>query len=179
MQDITGAAEEALMKMAAEAAEAAPMKGEDDNFPGGLFLVEVKGRGDEFEVVIDSDDRVTVDDCIRVSKAIEAGFDRDQPENDFSLTVSSAGIGQPLRVARQYGKLTGRPVEVVLTGGAKIVGTLEAAEMASGSGEVESITLSYPEKQKIEGQKRPQIVTVTRTFPLAEVKTISEHIDFK
>ncbi len=144
-----------------------------------LFLVEVKGRGDEFEVTIDSDDRVTVEDCVLLTKAIEGRFDRDLPENDFSLTVSSAGIGQPLRVARQYRKLVGRAVEVLLASGTKIVGTLEAAEMANDGREMESITLSYPEKQRPEGQKRPQIVTVTKTFPLSEVKTTSEHIDFK
>jgi ribosome maturation factor RimP len=156
-----------------EAAEAAV---HDEN----LFVVEVKGRGDEFEVFVDADGigedgkprRVTVEDCVALTKAIEGKFDREVPENDFALTVSSAGIGQPLRVARQYSKLTGRPVEIVLASGAKIVGVLERFEN-------ESITLSYPEKQRAEGQKRPQTVTVTKTFPLAEVKATVEHIDFK
>ncbi len=143
-----------------------------------LFLVEVKGRGDEFEVTIDSDGRVTVEDCVRLTKAIEGRFDRDLPENDFSLTVSSAGIGQPLRVARQYRKLVGRPVEVVLASGAKIVGTLEGFENGEGDQPAE-ITLSYPEKQKIEGQKRPVTVNVTRTIPFGEVKSTKEYIDFK
>ncbi len=143
-----------------------------------LFLVEVKGRGDEFEVTIDSDGRVTVEDCVRLTKAIEGRFDRDLPENDFSLTVSSAGIGQPLRVARQYRKLVGRPVEVVLASGAKIVGALEGFENGEGDQPAE-ITLSYPEKQKIEGQKRPVTVNVTRTIPFGEVKSTKEYIDFK
>ncbi len=175
IQDITEAAEAALMNE-----EGAGV------FPGALFLVDVKGRGDEFEVTIDADgtgedgrpNRVTVDDCIRISKAIEARFDRDQPGNDFSLTVSSAGIGQPLRVARQYRKLVGRQVEIVTTGGAKITGTLEGFENGEGDQPIE-ITLSYPEKQKLEGKKRPEMVTVTKTFPLTEVKTTAEHIDFK
>ena len=151
-----------------------------------LFLVEVKGRGDEFEVSIDADGvagdgrprRVTVDNCVALTKAIEGRFDRDLPENDFSLTVSSAGIGQPLRVARQYRKLVGRPVEVVLASGAKIVGTLEGFENGEGDQPAE-ITLSYPEKQKIEGQKRPVTVNVTRTIPFGEVKSTKEYIDFK
>ncbi len=155
---------------------------------GELFLVDVAVHGDEVEVFIDSDGawtdgkprRVTVDDCVALTKAIEAQFDRDLPENDFSLTVSSAGIGQPLKVMRQYRKLVGRQVEVLLAGGAKFTATLEAVEAgADGGTEGGNITLSYPEKQKIEGQKRPQIVTVTRMFPLAEVKTTKEHIDFK
>ncbi len=150
-QDIISAAEEALGD-------------------GELFLVEVKVRGDEVEVFIDSDGRVTVDDCVALTKAIESRFDRE--EEDFSLTVSSAGIGQPLKTMRQYRKLRGKSVEVVLASGVKFTATLEDVGQ-------DDITLSYPEKQKIEGQKRPQIVTVTKTFPLTEVKTTKEHIDFK
>lgn len=174
---------------------------------GGLFVVEVKVRGDQVEVFIDSDARgadgrlygVSVEDCIALSRAIESRFDRDV--EDFSLTVSSAGIGQPLRVLRQYLKLVGKSVEVVLKDGTRLVATLEAVEpVANGSAEcggaessgeaggtVEktggvagfgSITLSYPEKLKVEGKKRPQITTVTKTFAPDGIKTTKEHIDF-
>lgn len=136
-----------------------------------LFVVEVNAMpGNEFEVFIDSDGRVAVDDCIALSRAVDARFDRDV--EDFSLTVSSAGIGRPLRVPRQYRKLVGRSIEVLLNDGAKLTGKLEAAD-------AESITLSYPEKRTVEGRKRPETVTVTKTFPLATVKSTREHIDFK
>ena len=136
-----------------------------------LFIVEVRSRpGDEFEVYVDSDGRVTVDDCIALSRAIEAQFDRD--EEDFALTVSSAGIGQPLKVLRQYKKLVGKPAEVLMNDGTKILGTVEGAD-------AESITLSYPEKRAVEGKKRPEIVTVTKIFELKEVKSTKEHLDFK
>lgn len=136
-----------------------------------LFVVEARVRpGNEIEVTIDSDGRVTVDDCIALSKAIEGEFDRDA--EDFSLTVSSAGIGQPLKVLRQYRKLVGKSAEVVLADGSKILGTLDGADG-------ESITLSYPEKRTVEGKKRPEIVTVTKTFALADVKSTKEHLDFK
>lgn len=136
-----------------------------------LFVVEVKARpGDEFEVYIDSDGRVTVDDCIAVSKAIEGQFDRDL--EDFSLTVSSAGIGQPLKVLRQYRKLVGKSAEVVMNDGMKVLGTLEDADD-------ENISLSYPEKRTAEGKKKPEIVTVTKTFALKDIKTTKEYLDFK
>ncbi len=138
---------------------------------GELFLVDVKvSAGNEVEVFIDSDSRVSVEDCVRLTKAIESHFDREV--EDFSLTVSSAGIGQPLRVDRQYRKLIGRSVEVVLTGGTKFMATLEGADG-------EGITVSYAEKQKLEGKKRPEVVTVTKTFPFTEIKTTKEYIDFK
>jgi ribosome maturation factor RimP len=136
-----------------------------------LFVVEVKALpGDEFEVYIDSDGRVTVDDCIAVSRAIEEQFDREV--EDFALTVSSAGIGQPLRCLRQYQKLVGGSAEVVLTSGVKILGVLEAADEAG-------ITFSYPEKRTVEGKKRPEMVTVSKTFAFPEIKTTKEYLDFK
>ena len=177
-EDIILAAETSLRELQAR------NNPEDD---GPLFVVDVKVHaGDEVEIFIDSDGtaedgrqrRVMVDDCVALTKAIEARFNRD--EEDFSLTVSSAGIGQPLRVERQYRKLIGKDVEVVLSNGAKFVATLEGVETGTDGGvEAGRITLSYPEKQYIEGKKRPEIATVTRVFDLTEVKSTKEYIDFK
>ena len=43
----------------------------------------------------------------------------------------------------------------------------------------EAITLSYEEKQAVEGKKRKQLVKVTRTYPFSEVKQTCEWLDFK
>lgn len=78
-----------------------------------LFVVDVRvAPGNGIEVVVDSDTQVGIDRCVALSRAIEASLDREQ--EDFELTVTSAGIGQPLRMLRQYRKLIGREVEVVL-----------------------------------------------------------------
>ena len=97
-------------------------------------------------------------------------FDREQ--EDFELTVTSAGIGQPLRMLRQYRKLIGREVEVVLKEGGKLVATLIDA---TG----EAITVEYQEKAAVEGKKRKELVTRRRELPLAEVKSTCEHLSFK
>ena len=126
------------------------------------FVVECTCTpGNEIELTIDSDTTVGID---------EADLDRDA--EDFSLTVASAGIGSDLRTLRQYRKITGRPVEVLLTSGVKILARLEAADE-------EGITLSYEEKQAVEGKKRKQLVQVTHTYPFAEVKYTREWLDFK
>lgn len=116
-----------------------------------LFLVEIKAKGDDYEVVIDSDSRVSVQDCIRVTKAIEQKYDRD--EADYSLTVTSAGIGEPLTHPRQFSKLEGRQVEVVFTNGKKRVGTLK----------------EYNGKE---------IAVDDETFGMDEIKAVKEHITF-
>ena len=121
-------------------------------------------------MVVDSDTQVGIDRCVALSRAIEASFDREQ--EDFELTVTSAGIGQPLRMLRQYRKLIGREVEVVLKEGGKLVATLIDA---TG----EAITVEYQEKAAVEGKKRKELVTRRRELPLAEVKSTCEHLSFK
>jgi len=136
-----------------------------------LFVVGCKcSPGNEIELLIDSDTSVSIDACAALSRAIEEEFDRNA--EDFSLTVASAGIGSELRCLRQYRKLTGCPVEVLLLNGTKITARLDAADE-------EGITLSYEEKQSVEGKKRKQLVTVTRTYPFAEIKSTREFLDFK
>jgi len=124
----------------------------------------------EIELTVDSDTSVDIDACVALSRAIEAEFDRD--EEDFSLTVASAGIGSELKTLRQYRKLIGRPIEVLLISGIKVLATLDEVSE-------DMITLSYDEKQVVEGKKRKQLVRVTRTYPFAEIKWTREYLDFK
>ncbi len=126
--------------------------------------------GNEIELLIDSDTSVSIDACVALSRAIEAEFDRDT--EDFSLTVASAGIGSELKCLRQYRKLIGRPVEVLLQSGIKITARLDAADEAG-------LTLSYEEKQAVEGKKRKQLVRVTRAYSFDEIKSTKEYLDFK
>ena len=122
--------------------------------------------GNEIELLIDSDTSV----AIELSRAVEAEFDRD--EEDFSLTVASAGIGSELKSLRQYRKLIGGTVEVLLNSGIKMLAKLDAADD-------EGITISYEEKQAVEGKKRKQLVTVTRRYAFDEIKSTKEWLDFK
>ena len=74
--------------------------------------------------MIDGDNGVTVQDCIKISRAIEHNLDRD--ELDFALEVASAGATPPLVLPRQYKKNVGRKMEVK-TSEATIAGNLTAA----------------------------------------------------
>ncbi len=136
-----------------------------------LFLVEVKvSPMNEIEVIVDSDTGVSIDRCVALSRAIEAALDRDV--EDFELSVMSAGIGQPLKLERQYRKAVGHPVSVVLKDGMKYTGTLESAA-------AESITVVWEERQLVEGKKRRQTVEVRKTFPLSETKSVVRELAFK
>jgi len=136
-----------------------------------VFVVDCTcSSADEVELLVDSDTSVRLETCAALNRAINGAL-ADDPA-DFSLTVASAGIGEELRCLRQYRKLVGRPVEVLLRSGVKILAVLVAVDETG-------ITLTYEEKQTVEGRKRKQLVTVERSYGFDEVKYTKEYLDFK
>ncbi|MBQ8366214.1 MAG: ribosome assembly cofactor RimP [Alistipes sp.] len=136
-----------------------------------MFVVECKATPmGEIELLIDSDKAVRLEDCAALNRAIEAELDREV--EDFSLMVASAGIGSELKLLRQYVKIIGSSVEVLLKDGIKILAKLEKADN-------DGIVLSYEEKQLIEGKKRKQTVEVTKEYKWEEIKYVKEYLDFK
>jgi ribosome maturation factor RimP len=144
-----------------------------DRFIAGtdFFLVSLKaGTDNVIEVTIDSPQGVMLDQCVALSHAIHAAFDREV--EDFELTVSSAGLDQPLRVLPQYRKYIGKEVEIVLTSGKKFTAILSEATP-------DTINVQYKTLQKVEGKKRKQPVTCTATYLLTEIKSTKPIIKWK
>lgn len=136
-----------------------------------MYVVECKiSPMGEIELLIDSDTAVKLEDCAALNRAIEAEFDREV--EDFSLMVASAGIGSELKLLRQYNKIIGSSVEVLLKDGIKLLAKLNSADEAG-------IAISYEEKQLVEGKKRKVTVEVTKDYKWEEIKYVKEYLDFK
>ena len=90
----------------------------------GLFLVDIDiSRENDIVVTIESyDGSVTLDNCTAIDSIVTGHFDKDA--EDYSLTVTSAGLDQPFKVAQQYIKFTGSEVEITLKKGGRIKGIL-------------------------------------------------------
>lgn len=126
------------------------------------FLVDLKVKpGNEIEVEIDSDSPVDIEECERLTRAIEQEFDRDQ--EDYLLEVGSAGLTSPFKVKRQYQKYLGREVEVLPREGKKLEGVL--TEVGD-----DSFTILSREKVKKPDMKRPVEEEVAHTFKYDEIK---------
>ncbi len=100
-----------------------------DNFlkDSDKFLVDVKiTPQNKIMVFVDGDNGVTISECAVLSKHIETYFDRDK--EDFELEVSSAGVGKPLMVFRQYLKNIGRNIVVLTHNSNKVNGKLIRVE---------------------------------------------------
>ena len=136
-----------------------------------MFVVDCTIAPDNtIDLILDSDTSVSIDTCAMLNRAIGDAFDRDV--EDYSLTVASAGIGEPLKLVRQYKKLIGESVEVLLKSGVKILATLD--EVSD-----ESITISYDEAVVVEGKKKKQIQRTTHTYAFDEIKWAKEYLDYK
>ena len=135
------------------------------------FLVSVKvGAGNRIQVEMDNEEGFGIDDCKLMSRHLESSLDRDV--EDFSLELSTPGVGNPLLVPGQYRKNVGRTVEVITLEGEKIKGKLIAAEE-------NVIQVMTKEKVKIEGRKKKEVVETNHTFELDQVKETKVVIEFK
>ena len=135
-----------------------------------LFLVDltVSTEG-TIEVYIDSLQGVNVGTCRQVCKKLEAQLDRET--EDFALTVSSAGIGYPFKVSKQYEKNLNKEVEVKLQAGGKIQGILKSYSDAG-------IVLECEEKVILEGQKKKSIVKIDKDIPFTNIKEVKDIVIF-
>ena len=135
------------------------------------FLVDIEISPDDRIVVeIDHADGVWIEDCVALSRYIEDHLSRD--EEDYELEVGSAGLGQPFKVPQQYHCFVGKDVDVLDADGKKYKGVLKSVDGGD-------FTVTVEEKQKVEGKKRPQLVSVDRTFQMDTVKYTKYLINFK
>jgi len=128
-----------------------------DNYP---VAIEIK-PDNTIVITIDNDQAVSIDDCIALSTYVESKLDREK--EDYALEVSSAGLGQPFKIQRQYRKHVGKEIEVLAKSGNKYTGILKAA------GE-EKIVLTIQKKILPEGAKRKVTVEEDIAFLYEEIK---------
>ncbi len=144
----------------------------DEIVARGCFIVDISvSKDNDIVLTIESEQgKIELDDCVSLSRFFETKFDREV--EDYSLTVSSAGLDQPFKVFRQYVKAVGSKVEVLLKGGKKMVATLEAADE-------ESIMLKYSAKEAVEGKKKKELVEHVDRFTMDQVNSVKPFIEFK
>ncbi len=114
-----------------------------------LWDVEYVKEGAEMilRIVIDSNEGITLDDCERVTRAIDPVLDEADPiESSYRLEVTSPGVERPLTRPDHYTACIGDEVEVRLfapmNGSKTLRGILTAAEE-------KSFTLTLPDESEI------------------------------
>jgi len=80
-----------------------------------LWELEYAARsgGGLLRLYIDSPEGITLDDCERVSRAVSAAMDTDDPiTGHYTLEVSSPGLDRVLRTAEHFVRFNGEQVKV-------------------------------------------------------------------
>ena len=128
----------------------------------GFDLVELRRGGSRARPILDvridrrDEQPLTVDDCARVSRAIEARLDESRVAGErYVLEVGSAGVERPLRTAAEWRRFVGKSAVVT------------APPLPGGKAEVEILAL--------DGEPGAEVAVVRdgkgveHRLPLAEV----------
>lgn len=135
------------------------------------YLVDVTVSNDNRIVIeIDSDESVSIDFCIAMSRHIESQFNRDV--EDYELEVGSSGLTEPFKILRQYVKNIGNEVEVLTRDGRKLKGVLINATE-------DGFILETERDIKPEGAKRKVRIKEEETFNYQDIKYTKYLIRFK
>jgi len=134
-----------------------------------VFLIDLTVT-DAFKVIVtlDGDSGVALQDCIDISRAIDANLDRE--EQDFSLEVASVGVGTPLKMIRQYKKNVGRTLIVKLA-----TETIEAELVEANDN---FIILSWKAREPKKIGKGKETVQKRQEIPYTEIKEAIVTITF-
>lgn len=95
-----------------------------------VFLVSIKIKPtNNIKIFLDADNGLSIEKCIKINRALYKIIEETSvyPDGDFSLEVSSPGVGEPLQLLRQYKKNIGRNIELLLNNEEIIEGKLIAA----------------------------------------------------
>ena len=88
-----------------------------------IFLVDVVVKpGNAIRVHVDTPEGISIDECVSISRFLNESLDRDV--EDYSLEVSSPGLGGSFKIRQQYEKNVDHEIEVLFTDGIKERGYL-------------------------------------------------------
>ncbi|CAH0171621.1 MULTISPECIES: ribosome assembly cofactor RimP [unclassified Pedobacter] len=134
-----------------------------------LFLVEVKMLPNNKLIIhVDGDEGISIQDCVAISRHVGFHLEEENAiEQAYNLEVSSPGVGEPLKLIRQYNKNIGRTVSIKLKEGLKKEGKLLA---------VTENNLLIEESVKEKGKKA---VTIQTDVPFNDILETSVLISFK
>lgn len=134
-----------------------------------LFLVEVKMLPNNKLIIhVDGDEGISIQDCVAISRHVGFHLEEENAiEQAYNLEVSSPGVGEPLKLIRQYNKNIGRTVSIKLKEGLKKEGKLLA---------VTENNLLIEESVKEKGKKA---VSIQTDVPFNDILETSVLISFK
>jgi ribosome maturation factor RimP len=151
----------------------------------GIYLVDFRLKGSrsrmKVEIILDTDSGIRIEQCARFSRRLRELLENDselldETGDDYELTVSSPGLGEPLKLERQYLRHAGKPLRIVYkdeTGAEKEVYGRLTGVMLHDEGEPR-ITILPAKSGKAARKSATQSITIildqiVRAVPEADV----------
>jgi len=119
---------------------------------------------------VDEPEGISLDECVRISKAIESGIDREK--EDFEMQVSSPGLDNPLLVIHQYIKSIGEELKIETNDKQRIIGELLEVDPAG-------ISLNAKIKVKTKGLKKGKTEFQMMNLKFEDIKSAKVNLHFK
>jgi ribosome maturation factor RimP len=134
-----------------------------------LFLVDVKMLpNNKLIIQVDGDEGISIQDCVAISRHVGFHLEEENTiETAYNLEVTSPGVGEPLKLARQYAKNIGRNVGLKLADGVQKEGKLLS---------VNENEISIEESVKEKGKKATLVQSQIAIKDILETKVL---ISFK
>ena len=145
----------------------------------GYFLVQVRIKPtNNIKVFLDGDSGITIETCIKINRRLYTIIEEQQlfPDGDFSLEVSSPGIGEPLLLKRQYIKNIGRWVKVEALPGLSL-STEEGDGVTLLEGELKAVNDESIEIETVTGKGKKLLAKQYHVL-LSNIKSTSVQIKF-
>lgn len=139
-----------------------------------IFLVEMRVRqvGFSFKIFvsIDSDFGIRLHECANYNKKLREALETQGINGEiFVLEVGSPGVGEPLRLRRQYAKNIGRRLEIVYEADEKQPTQTSDTKLSVGSADDESET-ETPAKRFTRSGKLLSLTDDTLTLEIKKRK---------
>ncbi|NTW68361.1 MAG: ribosome maturation factor RimP [Chlorobiaceae bacterium] len=151
----------------------------------GAYLVDLKVKGPQrarkIEIVVDDDSGVRIDQCAWLNRRLRERLEGDEEllamvGEDFEITASSPGLGEPIMLPRQYIRHCGKVLEVTYSDDGGVERELKGRLLrVSLSEESRQHIVIMPEKNKKKGAtpNREEVTLyldqVSRAVPVAEL----------
>jgi ribosome maturation factor RimP len=140
-----------------------------------FFLIDIiQSASEQIQVYIDRDAGLQLEHCVDISRFIEKNIEENAWLGDsYSLDVSSPGVGEPLKMIRQYQNNIGRLLSVELVDShINAQGTLTEVNE-------EYLVIEYKEKVLAEPGKKKKIeITTQKQIPFNQIKKAVVKIAF-
>ncbi|MFN0049867.1 MAG: ribosome maturation factor RimP [Cytophagales bacterium] len=145
----------------------------EDNFPKEkFFIVDISlvmlRDTPKIKITADSDSGIGIDECAEISRSLYKLIEESGITENYEIEISSPGVGEPLKLDRQYVKNIGRTVKMVGNDGKTITGKL--------IGVISSQQIDIEEVIKVKGKKEPEIVI--HKIPFSDIKKTTVEVSF-